>query len=138
MQVKDQGSKKESMLYQGEGSFFLIFSLMVLLPTRFNGGGASGSGLRTTAAESGSGLRGGLMTLPPGGAAGVGAGDAERVEAEGLSAAIEGEGLGAGELRVEDDDFAAGAAGWGGERRIACTFSTGTLNLRIFDFFRGG
>ena len=137
--------KKESMLYQGEGSFFLIFSLMVLLPTRFSGGGgAFGSGLRAAAAESGRGLRGGLTTMPPVGAAGVGAGagDAESVKAEGLGATIEGEGegegLGAGELRVEDDDFAAGLAGWGWERRITCTFSIGTLNLRIFDFFRGG
>jgi hypothetical protein len=48
--------------------------------------------------------------MPPGGAATVGAGDAESVETEGLGAGIkgEGEGLGAGELRVDEEDFAAG------------------------------
>lgn len=102
-------------------------------------GAESGRGLRAPATESGRGLRVGL-TIPPADAAGCGAGDAESVEAEGLGAAIEGdgEGLGAGEPRAEEEDFLAGVAGWGGERRIACTCSVGTLNLMILDFFRGG
>ena len=57
-----------------------------------SGGGSAAGGL---GAESGRGLRA-LTTTVPGGGAGVGAGDAERVDGAGL-AVIAGDGLGAGE-----------------------------------------
>lgn len=138
--IKDK--KRKEAQVEGGGSFFLPrLSFKIVLGFRASGGGgASGSGLRPAdGAESGRGLRG-LTTMPPGGAAGAGAGVAQIVEADGLGAVIDGdgEGLGAGELRVEADDFRDGVAGCGGDRRIACTvgiFWPGMVSLMTLDFF---
>lgn len=90
------------------------------------------------AAESGRGLRAGLTMMLPG-VAGAGAGVAEKIEADGLGAVIEGdgEGLGAGELCVEEDDFRV-VAGRGGDRNICCTSPAlwpGIVNLMTLDLF---
>jgi hypothetical protein len=137
--MNDQRKERKEAQVAGEGSFFLRLSFKIFRGAC--GGGASGSGLRPVdsggaGAESGRGLRAGLTTMLPGGVALI-------VEVDGVGAVIDGdgEGLGAGELCIEEDDFSDGVAGCGGDRNILCTasaLSPGIVNLTTLAFFLGG
>jgi len=85
-------------------------------------------------AESGSGLRGGLIDGVRGWDACCDAGEVEVVNGPGLGRDSTGDAegcLGTGELLAEED-FARADVGLGGDFRIACSLEPFTLNLRSF------